>query len=169
MIYSYISKGGSAVVADVKTTSKTGKKKVSTSMLLSRILSTKNIKNFLSRNKGHLKVTPLAEYLAELCALKGLRPRDVVKNADIDRVYGAEIFSGKRTNPSRDYIIRLAFGLELDYDECQQLLRTARKSELYPRVPRDALIISSLHNRQSFQQTETMLYENKMTTLGGCE
>jgi transcriptional regulator with XRE-family HTH domain len=148
---------------------KTGKSRVSTSMLLKRVLSTKNIKTFLSRNKSHLNVPPLAEYLAELCVSKGLRPRDVVKNADMDRVYGAEIFSGKRANPSRDYIIRLAFGLGLSYNECQQLLRTARKSELYPRVPRDVLIISSLHGKKSYQQTESLLYENGMTTLGGCE
>jgi transcriptional regulator with XRE-family HTH domain len=150
-------------------TMKSGKSRVSTSMLLKRVLSTKNIKTFLSRNNKHLKVPPLAEYLAELCVSKDLRPRDVVRNADMDRVYGAEIFSGKRANPSRDYLIRLAFGFRLNYDECQQLLKTARKSELYPRVPRDALIISLLHSKQSYQQAEAMLYEHGMTTLGGYE
>ena len=140
-----------------------------TSELLVRIFSTKNIKNFLTRNREHLKLPALSEHLAELCAEKGLKPRDAIKNANMDRVYGAEIFSGKRANPSRNYLIRLALGLGLDYEECQQLLTVAGKSGLYPRVPRDALLISCLHNRLDYQQTEEKLYELGMSALGDRE
>ncbi|MCL2036603.1 MAG: hypothetical protein FWG83_04360, partial [Oscillospiraceae bacterium] len=108
--------------------------KASTEMLLSEIFTTKSIESFISRNKSDMDVPTLAEYLEELCVQKGIKPRDVIKNCDIDRFYGAKIFSGKRSNPHRDYIIRLAFGLKLGYDECQQLLVVAKESKLYPRI-----------------------------------
>ena len=141
-------------------------KKVPTSKLLSKIFSTKNIRNFLTKNREHFYAPSLCEYLAELCAKKKMKPRDAVKNADIDRIYGAEIFSGKRVNPSRDYIIRLALGLRLDYNECQKLLDVARESRLYPRIPRDAVIISCLHDKLTYQQTEEKLYEMDLPILG---
>ena len=141
--------------------------KVPTATLLTRIFSTKNIKNFVKRNQEHLKLPTLAEYLAELCDRKGVKPKDVIKNADMDRFYGAEIFSGKRSNPSREYLLRLALGLSLSYDECQRLLTIAGKNLLYPRVQRDAVIIKCLHSGLKYHETEDLLFEMGLPTLGG--
>jgi transcriptional regulator with XRE-family HTH domain len=139
---------------------------VKTEELLAQILKTKSVKSFLVRNEEHLRLPSLAEYLEALCKQKGIKPREVVRNADIDRIYGAKIFAGKRPNPSRDFVLRLAFGLGLDYGECQKLLEVAGKSKLYPRVPRDAVIISCLHNRLNYQQTEESLYDMGISLLG---
>jgi hypothetical protein len=140
--------------------------KLPTEMILSRIFSTKNVESFITNNKAQLNIPTLAEHLEELCTQKGIKPSEVVKNADIDRFYGAKIFSGKRNNPHRDYIIRLAFGLRLNYEECQRLLVVARESELYPRIPRDALIIRCLHEKLTHQHTQERLYEAGMSILG---
>ena len=141
-------------------------KKTPTEMLLSQIFSTKSIESFIGRNRDILRVPTLSEHLEELCSLKGIRPRDVIKGADIDRFYGAKIFSGKRVNPHRDYIIRLAFGLGLEYEECQKLLVVARESKLYPRIPRDAVIIRCLHEKLTCLETQEKLYEIGMSLLG---
>ena len=140
--------------------------RVPTSVLLAKIKATKNIKTFILRYQEQLNQPTLAGILEELCAEKGILPKDVVKDADIDRVYGAKIFAGKRTNPSRDYVLKLAFGLRLDYDECQRLLAVAGTSTLYPRVPRDAVLISCLHNKLTYQQTQERLYDTGMPLLG---
>jgi cyanate lyase len=144
-------------------------KNTPTLILLARLFATKTFKGFLTRNKEQMSIPTLAEHLAELSAQKGVKPRDAVKAANMYLVYGMEIFSGKRTNPSRDYLIRLAFGLGLDYDECQKLLAVAGKNALYPRVPRDALIIKCLYNKMSLRETEEMLDEMGMATLGGID
>ena len=141
-------------------------KRVSTAVLLSRIFNTKSIENYIARNREHMTLPTLAGHLEELCRKKGVKPSEAVKNADIDRFYGSKIFSGKRANPHRDYLIRLAIGLTLDYKECQRLLDVARESRLYPRVPRDAVIISCLRDKLTYMQTEERLYENGMTVLG---
>lgn len=141
--------------------------RVKTAELLQRIFTTRNVRNFIAKNSEHLKLPTLAEHLSELCAKKNIKPREVVKNADIDRIYGAELFSGRRRNPSRDYIIRLAFGYGLNYKECQRLLTVAGKNLLYARVPRDVVIINCLHNKMNFQQAELSLHEMGFSTLGG--
>ncbi|MCL2083736.1 MAG: helix-turn-helix domain-containing protein [Oscillospiraceae bacterium] len=114
-----------------------------------------------------MKLPTLGEHLAELCAQKGVRPKDVVKNADMDRFYGAEIFSGKRCNPSREYVLRLALGLGLTYKECQRLLTVAGKNPLYPRVGSDAVIIKCLHSGLCYQEAENLLFEMGLPTLKG--
>ncbi len=143
--------------------------KTPTTELLSKITYTKNIKNYIIRNKENFELPTLTEHLKELCDNKEIKPKEVITNADMDRIYGAEIFSGKRQNPSRDYIIRLAFGFGLDYNECQRLLVIAGKSQLYPRVPRDAVIINCLHNSLNFKDTENALYDAELSSLRGKE
>lgn len=139
---------------------------VGTAELMSRLRSEKSVTNFLSDNQKYLKEPVLAGYLSELCAEKGIRPSKAVENAHIAKTFGKDIFSGKR-NPSRDYVIRLAFGFGLDVDECQKLLRVAKHNGLYPRIPRDAVIINCLQNKRSAAQTDDKLYEKGMTTLEG--
>jgi hypothetical protein len=118
---------------------------VETADLMARVISEKSITNFLSENKQHLKEPTLANHLSELCAEKGIGPLKVVENARISKLFAKDIFSGKR-NPSRDYVICIAFGFGLNLDECQKLLLVAKRSALYPRIPRDAVIIHCLHN-----------------------
>lgn len=143
--------------------------RVTTAMLLSRIFSTKHVENYMLRNQEHLNLPTLAEHLSELCVAKDIKASAVIKNADMDRFYGGDLFTGKRDNPSRDYVLRLAFGFGLDYEECQQLLTVARHSALYPRVPRDAVIISCLHHKQNYKQAEDLLDEMGFITLNGQE
>jgi hypothetical protein len=137
---------------------------IKTAELMSRVISEKSITNFLSDNKQHLHELTLASHLSELCAEKGIRPSKAIENAGISKTFGKDIFSGKR-NPTRDYVIRLAFGFGLNLDECQKLLLAAKRSALYPRIPRDAVIIHCLHNKLTVDQTEDKLYEKGMTTL----
>ena len=139
---------------------------VSTAELLSLIIKEDNAGVLIPKLAGQMKLPTLTEHLEALCESKQIKPRDVIKNTDMDRVYGAKIFNGKRKNPSRDYLIRLAFGLGLNVEECQRLLDIARESRLYPRVPRDAVIINCIHNKKTYHQTEETLFEMDMPLLG---
>ena len=100
-----------------------------------------------------------------MCAVKNLPPNEVVKKADIERKYGRQLFSGTR-KPSRDKVIQLAFGFELDYEETQELLISARKSALYPKIERDAVIIFALKRKQDLHTVQSMLYELSIPILG---
>ena len=63
-------------------------------------------------------------------------------------------------------MLQLAFGFALDYDGAQQMLRSARKSPLYPRVRRDAVIIFCLAHRYDIVACQEALEQYGLPLLG---
>ena len=53
----------------------------------------------------------LSQYLQQLLDEHGLVRKDVVRAAGIDATYGYQLFTGQRSNPSRDKTLALAFAL----------------------------------------------------------
>jgi hypothetical protein len=64
-------------------------------------------------------------------------------------------------------VIQLAFGLDLDLDGAQKLLKIAQKSPLYPKIKRDAAIIYCLQHGKDILDTQAVLHELGLTLLGG--
>ena len=139
--------------------------KISTDNLLQKLFKTKHIIKFMKNFDKQSDYVSFAVLINQLCAERNITPSLVIKNSTIERTYGHQLFSGKRT-PSRDTIIRLAFGFGMDYDETQALLKTARKSQLYVKVKRDAVIIFALKRSLSIMQTQATLEELSLPLLG---
>jgi hypothetical protein len=129
------------------------------------LLKTADIKRFFERNGESFAAVPLSVYLAELLREKDLIREHVINCADIERTYGHQIFRGVK-NPSRDSIIKLAFGFRLSVPEAQELLRAARKSALYPRIKRDAAVLFCLGRNMGVTEAQSLLSELRLTLLG---
>jgi len=138
----------------------------STSNLMNRLFQEKNLECFLEKNGLHMKLPSLQEYLQEKCHEKGMIPERIANRGGIESSYCHQIFKGSR-KPSRDKVIQLAFGLSLDLNETQKILRIAGHSLLYPRVERDAAVIFCLHRKKSMVETQTLLHELDLQLLGG--
>ncbi len=69
-------------------------------------------------------------------------------------------------NPSRDVVIKLAFGFGLDFNETQELLKCARYSVLDGRDKRDAIIAHALENGYSLIETNDRLDKQSFLALG---
>lgn len=108
---------------------------------------------------------PLHEYLRQLCQSRGETAERVIERAGIDRAVGDQLFSGRR-KPSRDRVIQLAFGLGLDMEETQQLLKTARHTFLYSRIKRDAAIIYCLSRNMEIAEAQNVLAGLNLPALG---
>jgi transcriptional regulator with XRE-family HTH domain len=142
------------------------KEKISTSKLLQRLFRTASLNRFIRRfDEAKLDMPVFSEYIKSLCEEKGIPPGQIVKKADIDRTYGHHLFNGNRT-PSRDKVIQLAFGFEMDYDDTQKLLAIARKSPLHPKVKRDAVIIYALKHGLRIADVQSTLFDLGMKILG---
>lgn len=139
----------------------------STSLLLRKLFSTPDIETFMECNSNALVVPAFHNYLNTLCKEKGQIPEQVIKRAAIERTYGHQLFNGRR-KPSRDKVIQLAIGLELDLSETQELLQVAQKSELYPKIKRDAAIIHCIHYKKDIYETQTLLHALGLSLLS-CE
>ena len=95
---------------------------------------------------------------------KGISRAKVIKGAGINVTYGYQIMSGER-HPSRDYVIQLALGLGCDLRETQRLLRLAGKSELWVKVPRDAIIAYCIEHGMTRVECDDELYRLGEETL----
>lgn len=140
--------------------------KVRTRTLLRRIFKASSLSSFLSENESAMTMPTFTDFLAKLCQERNMIREHVILNAGIDRSFGHQLFRGAR-KPSRDNVIRLAFGFGLTLEETQELLKSARKSPLYPKIKRDATILYGLAHHQTILEVQTSLSDFGLTMLGG--
>ena len=103
--------------------------------------------------------------LARLCAERETARERVIQRAQIERSYGHQLFNGTR-RPSRDKVIQLAFGFGLDVEGAQELLKIARQAPLYPKIPRDIVLLRCLHEKRSVWEAQDALDSMGLTLLG---
>ncbi|MBQ8831125.1 MAG: hypothetical protein IJ017_05970 [Oscillospiraceae bacterium] len=84
------------------------------------------------------------KYIDGILKEKELKRQDVIIRANFSQKYGYKLLSGEAHTTDRDKIIRLCFSMELTLKETQRALRLYGLSELYPKVKRDALLITAL-------------------------
>lgn len=135
-----------------------------TDELTHEIMASNNILDYFEKNSGEMQVSTLPEYLESWLQKKGRSRADVVRASNLNRAYVYQIFSGRKY-PSRDKVIALAFGLGLTPEETQALLKQAGYRELYPRDPRDALLLHSLSRSQTIIEANEVLYDHNIEVL----
>lgn len=136
-----------------------------TSTLFKNLLKTPDLGQFVSKYSDEMKLESFSEYITQLCKNRSEVPEHIINRANIERSYGHQIFRGSR-RPSRDTVLQLAFGFNVDIDGAQELLRYAGKSPLYPRVKRDAAIIFCLHNSLSIVEAQAVMQEMELPLIG---
>lgn len=132
--------------------------KKSTAQLLELFKKTSNIKDSLSSNSDELICDNPYKYLEETIEQKGLKKSDVIRKSEIERHYAYQIFSGVR-KASRDKIIMLCFGMGLNEEETQRMLKTFSMPTLYARNRRDSVVIFAIENHLSVVDLNELLFE----------
>ncbi len=136
----------------------------STNELLNEICETDEIDKFLEKNSNEFADFNLSEYIEESIKERGLQKSKVAARSGLNRIYAYQIFSGKRF-PSRDKLIAIGFGLELNIAEMDNLLRCSGFSTLYSRNKRDAMIIHAISNKMSVFALNELLFDNGIDIL----
>ena len=111
-----------------------------------------------------MQLNGLTKYLEEWIQEKNLAKADVVRRSNLNRAYVYQIFLGRKY-PSRDKVIALAFGMGLTADETQKLLKQVGYRELYPREPRDALLLYAVGHGKTILEANQLLYDNNIDVL----
>ena len=141
-------------------------KGLSTSELWARLFKYASLDRYLADMGDIEELPPFENYITSLAAQKGERVETILRCGEIESSFGHRLFSGAR-KPSRDTVLQLAFGFQLDVDETQTLLKVARMTALHPRVKRDAVIAYCLQHHKSLMDTQELLYENQIPLIGG--
>ena len=88
--------------------------KKSTGDLLKSLKSSRDYAEFLKKEIGELQFVTLSEYLDLLIESKKLKKSDIIVRSNLDKNYAYQIFNGTKTNPSRNKVLMLAFGMGLE-------------------------------------------------------
>lgn len=137
--------------------------KKTTAELLNEI-KTSRIEKYIEQNELEFTEITLHEYICNIIKEKGLKKSVVVARSGLNRIYTYQIMAGKRM-PSRDKLIAIGFGLQLDLEEMNKLLRQAGYSPLYARNKRDAIIIHAVVNSKRIFVLNDMLFDNNFEIL----
>ena len=127
-------------------------------------IKSKRLDRYLEANSSEFTEITLHEYICNIIKEKGLQKSKVVARSGLNRIYAYQIFAGKRM-PSRDKLISVGFGLQLDLDGMDKLLRQAGYSPLYARNKRDSVIIYAVINKKSIFAVNEMLFDNNFEIL----
>lgn len=138
--------------------------RLSTEELTNEIAVTDDMQNWQEDKKDSIDELTLEQYLERMLIQHGVAKKDVIKKAQLDTTYGYQIFQGKK-NPSRDILLKLAFGFHLTVDETKRLLYYGNAGTLYPRVKRDAYIMYALHRQFTVTQLNQYLYDKNEKTF----
>ena len=132
--------------------------------LLNEIEHTNDLEQFFDNNDDAMISSTIAEELNAVLKEKGIKKADAIRKSGLDTVYGNQIFSGVR-KPKRDKIIALAFGMRLDFQETQLLLKRTFFNLLYVKNKRDSVIIYCLRNGFDIIETNIELDKNGLSAL----
>ena len=135
-----------------------------TDELVNEIKNSSDILDYMEHNQTEMQLNSFTECLNSWLKEKNLSKADVIKKSNLNRVYVYQIFSGKKY-PSRDKVIALAFGLGLNADETQAFLKQAGYRELYPRDPRDAILLFAINQGKRLMDANEMLYDHDIAVL----
>ena len=135
-----------------------------TDELVNEITRSDNILDYLEENRGEMNLNSLPEYLHGWLKKKSASKTDVIRRSNLNRAYVYQIFLGKKY-PSRDKVIALAFGFGLDAAETQTLLKQAGYRELYPRDPRDALLLYAISRGMGIIDANELLFDHDIPAL----
>lgn len=136
----------------------------STDELLKQLNNCNNIDEYLKSNEEFILNTTIAEYLYNTFDEKCLKKSQVFRRAEIDEIYGYQIFGGRK-NPSRDTLLAICIGGRFSLNEIQTALKIAGYAPLYAKSARDAIIIFGINKQLAVCEINEKLYNNSEKTL----
>ncbi|HFU4567380.1 TPA: helix-turn-helix domain-containing protein [Bacillus cereus] len=132
-----------------------------TSLIKNFKFTTKAIKDDIFQQSN----LELRDYLKMIRSYLNLKNANIAENANISEAYFKDILNGRRL-PSRDTVLGLCFGLELNLDESHILLKKAGFNEFYLRDKRDYIIASCIEHEKDIHETNDLLIVNKLHKIG---
>lgn len=136
-----------------------------TQELMEILKNKKSIGAYFAEEVDELEFASLAEYLELLLSEKEMKKSDVIRRSNLDKNYAYQIFNGNKSHPSRDKMLMLALGMRLQIIETRKLLKIAGACDLYPRNPRDSVILYCLNKGSSLMEVNELLSDYNLDIL----
>lgn len=119
-----------------------------------------------NEEKLYTQPHPFAVRIRQLLAEHGQTQKTVLERAGFSLPYGYRLLSEERHTTQRDYILRICIAAGFSCDEVQHLLQLYGMAPLYPRIPRDAVLLNAIANHMTeLAQVDALLRDADMEPL----
>lgn len=135
-----------------------------TKEMLEQLKRAESLDGYLAENTAEMVDGTLQTHLTALLEETGLSKSEVLRRAEINDIYGYQLFAGSR-RPSRDKLVALCVGFGLSDERAQQLFKAVGFAPLYPKNRRDSILLFGLQKGYTVLQINNVLYEHGEPTL----
>lgn len=118
-----------------------------------------DIQEYIENNPDSFIEINLKEFWNDIINNSEMSKSDIINKSDFSYVYFYDVIAGKKI-PTSDKIIRLVLAMHLSLEQCQTALRYCGKSQLYPRIKRDSLLIFAITHGYTVFQTQELLIKS---------
>lgn len=118
-----------------------------------------DIQEYIENNPDSFIEINLKEFWNDIVNNSKMTKSDIINKSDFSYVYFYDVIAGKKI-PTSDKIIRLVLAMHLSLEQCQTALRYCGKSQLYPRIKRDSLLIFAITHGYTVFQTQELLIKS---------
>lgn len=130
--------------------------------------ATTEIDGYLARNAESFVAGEKAFclYMHEMLRRYGKTQQQVFLQADLPERFGYKLLSEEKRTKQRDYIIRICYAMGMTLDETQRALTLYGMAPLYPRIPRDAVLMIAINRcKGSILDVDALLVAHGMPAL----
>lgn len=127
-----------------------------------------NFDSFVQENKDSMldESRTFQVYIRDILSKNGITQQKLFIHADIPERYGYKLLSGEKHTKQRDVILRICYAAKMTLEETQRALQKYQMPQLYPKIPRDALIMIMFNERPGMIiDVNEMLQKNGMDPL----
>lgn len=135
-----------------------------TNQLDKSLMLSDTYEEFLVENIDRMKTNNIKMALQKIVYNSDITFDEISKKSRVNKSYIYQIINGRR-RPSRDKIIQLCFGLGLNLDNSNELLKAANYPELYSKSIRDSIFIYGIINSYSIDDVNKKLKKRNESTL----
>lgn len=125
---------------------------------LEQAKTTIEFEEFLKRNDAEMHRDSFGDVVLKLCAKYEVIPSALQPQIAISKSQFYSLLNGTR-NPSKESVIKIAFGLKITQSEINELLQSTGYHALDPKDREDAIIIFGLENKKEVGKIDELLRE----------
>ncbi len=132
---------------------------------LENIKNSKDLDEYISNIESEQQYTT---YFSDYLQKKNIKLSEVAKYCVgyVSKSYIYEIINGKKFNPNRDILLLICLACKMNSDEIKNTLSIYKQPQLYPKDPRDAVILASVYNSQyDLSVINDTLYKYNLPTI----
>lgn len=133
---------------------------------LEQVRSTKEFEDFIRRNDAEMQRESFGDTVLRLCAKYEMTPSFLQTQIAISKSQFYCLLNGTR-NPSKESVVKIAFGIKSTSTELNELLHSAGFHALDPKNREDAIVMFGIDNMKDTEKVEELLreYNSKIKLL----